>query len=162
MEELQEFQTLLMELLQALQLSMSSGEALPDEIQGMIAQTLEALYNRIEQLSQGGEAPIQPPNQPGPMEGGMPSSNVEGFSYDKDNGRLYVRFLGKHPNRDGPIYSYDQVPPRVFDLFRRGAVPARTDGKNKWGQWWKGKVPSMGASVYTLLKQGGFPYQRVH
>jgi hypothetical protein len=91
----------------------------------------------------------------------MPSSNVEGFAYDDKNNRLLVRFLGEHPNRNGPIYAYTGVPPVMFDLLRKGAVPARTDGKNKWGKWWRGKTPSLGASVYTLLRQGGFPYQKL-
>jgi hypothetical protein len=155
--ELQELEGLLQELLQAIQLVFNSGEVLSDEIQGQIAQTLELLYNRIEALRGEVNGPISPPE----ITAGMPSSNVEGFAYDDKTNRLYVRFLGKHPNRNGPIYSYEGVPPVMFDLFRRGAVPARTDGQNKWGKWWKGKVPSLGASVYTLLKLGRFPYQRL-
>ena len=76
-------------------------------------------------------------------------------------GRLLVRFLGDHPNRNGPVYAYGGVPREVFDMFQKGAVPARTDGQNKWGKWWKGKVPSIGASLYTLIKQRGYPYQRL-
>jgi len=155
--ELQELEGLLQELLQVIQLIFNSGEILSDEIQGQIAQTLELLYNRIEALRAEVNGPISTPE----ITSGMPSSNVEGFAYDDKTNRLYVRFLGKHPNRNGPIYSYEGVPPVMFDLFRRGAVPARTDGQNKWGKWWKGKVPSLGASVYTLLKLGGFPYQRL-
>lgn len=158
MDELQEFEALLSELLQALQAVMQGGEPLSDEIQGAIAQTLELLYNRIEQLR--GEAPTAPAQQP-ELQQSMPSSNVEGFAYDDKTGKLFVRFLGKHPDRNGPIYSYDNVPPVMYELFRRGSVPARTNGQNKWGKWWQGKVPSMGASVYTLLRLGGFPYQRV-
>ncbi len=156
---LQQFEGLLSELLQALQMTMQSGEELPDELQGQIAQTLELLYNRIESLR--AVAPSSTSPQSPPLESSMPSSNVEGFAYDDKNKKLYVRFLGKHPNPNGPVYSYDNVPPMIFELFRKGAVPARTDGKNKWGKWWKGKVPSMGASVYTLLRLGGFPYQRI-
>jgi hypothetical protein len=155
--ELQKLEVLLQELLQAIQLVFNSGEAISDEMQGQIAQTLELLYNRIEQLRGEAPNPVTPPE----MTAGMPSSNVEGFAYDDKTNRLYVRFLGKYPNRNGPVYSYEGVPPVMFDLFRRGAVPARTDGQNKWGKWWKGKVPSLGASVYTLLKLGRFPYQRL-
>ena len=151
----EELEALMRELVQGITQVMQSGEVLSDEFQGLLAQTLSLLYDRIESLG-------APPSQPTPPIGpSIPSSNVEGFAYDEDSGTLYVRFLGKHPNRNGPIYSYDNVPPVMFELFRRGSVPARTDGHNKWGRWWKGKVPSMGASVYTLLRLGGFPYQRV-
>lgn len=156
----EELRELIQELVQAVTLAMQSGEQLPDEFLGQIAQTLELLYNRLEQAE--GQAPgaPQPPVQPD-MQQSMPSSNVEGFAYDDRSGTLYVRFLGRHPNRNGPIYSYDNVPPVMFDLFRQGAVPARTEGRNRWGSWWRGKAPSMGASVYTLLRLGGFNYRRV-
>ncbi len=158
--QLQQLQALLKELLQALQQVMASGEELPDELQGQIAKTLELLYSRIEQLK-GTEGVLTPPPGKPPIEPGMPSSNVEGFAYDDKNKKLFVRFLGEHPNRNGPVYSYDGVPPVMFDLFRRGAAAARTNGQNKWGKWWKGKTPSLGASMHTLIKLGGFPYKKV-
>jgi hypothetical protein len=154
----EQLKALMKELVQGITQVIASGEVLSDEFQGLLAQTLEALYQKIEQSSSQ-ELPITAPAPP--IQEGMPSSNVDGFAYDENNGKLYVRFLGKHPNRNGPIYSYDGVPPSMFELLRKGAVPARTDGQNKWGKWWKGKAPSLGASVYTLLKQGGFPYQKV-
>lgn len=92
---------------------------------------------------------------------GGPSSNVESFGYDDKTGQLLVRFLGKYPDRNGPIYAYGGVPKEIFDLFQKGAIPARTNGKNKWGEWWKGKVPSFGASLYTLIKTQGYPYQKL-
>ena len=88
-------------------------------------------------------------------------SNVEGFLYDFQINRMYVRFLGDYPNREGPVYAYENVPKNIFDLFRQGAIPARTKGKNRWGEWWKGKVPSLGASLYTLIKNQGYQYSRV-
>lgn len=157
MDELQRLTSLQDELLATLSRVIASGEVLSDEHQGLIAQQLEWLTGRIAELSSGiSSGPPIPPMNPS-----MPSSNVEGFAYDDKNNQLYVRFLGKHPDRNGPIYSYKGVPPVMFELFRRGAIPARTDGSNKWGKWWKGKVPSMGASVHTLLKLGNFPYERV-
>jgi|SRR3974390_39914 len=156
--ELQELEELMRDLLQAIQLMVDYGEEMSDELQGAVAQTLEMLYNRIEQLR--GEAPPEPPAEPELTEA-MPSSNVEGFAYDDENGRLYVRFLGKHPDRNGPIYQYENVPPNIFEIFSKGAIPAKTNGKNKWGRWWKGKYPSMGAAMYHLIRAGGFPYQRV-
>src|SRR5260221_10826644 len=31
---------------------------------------------------------------------------------------LLVRFLGKYPQRNGPVYAYGGVPKQIFDLFR--------------------------------------------
>jgi hypothetical protein len=130
-------------------------------------QALGQLLQNVLQVIQGQEgqgAPEAPTNaapQPSQIEQAMPSSNISGFAYDDKNNRLLVRFLGKHPNRNGPVYGYDGVPREIFDLFRTGAVPARTDGQNKWGRWWRGKVPSIGASLYTLIKNRNYPYQRL-
>ncbi len=154
----EELKALLSKIVQGIMQVMQSGEVLSDELQGLLAQTIAEILNRIEQAQAipTTEAPISKEINPA-----MPSSNVEGSAYDDKSGKLYVRFVGKHPNRNGPIYEYEGVPKVIFNLFRQGAVPARTDGRNKWGEWWKGKVPSMGASVYTLLRLGGYPYQKV-
>jgi hypothetical protein len=159
---LQQLEQLLQEFMQAIQLVMQSGEELSDELQGQLAQTLELLVNRIDQLKQE-ESPadgLEPQALP-KLNEGMPSSNVESFGYDDKSGNLLVRFLGKHPNRMGPVYSYTGVPKNIFELFRKGAIPARTDGKNKWGKWWRGKTPSVGASLFTLIKNGGYSYSRL-
>lgn len=156
-QEINRLEGLLSQLLDALQVTLNSGQELSDEHQGLIAEQLNWLDNRISQL-RGEEA--LPPQIP-PLEPSIPSSNVDSFAYDNKNQKLFVRFLGKYPNRNGPIYSYDNVPSVIFDLFEKGSIPARTDGKNKWGRWWKGKVPSIGASLYTLLKNGPYPYQRL-
>lgn len=160
MDELQEFQGLLQELLQAIQLSMESGEALPDEMQGQIAQTLELLYNRIESLM-GQQIPTTPQAQPELEPAGFPSSNISRFRYDPKSQNLIVQFLGKYPNRDGGTYQYQNVPQNIFNIFRRGAVAPRTSGKNAWHRWEKGKAPSLGASAYALLREGGYNYQRL-
>lgn len=138
----------------------TTGATLNVESQQALAHMLQNILQLIQEQSQGTQVTEVPPSQPDIQEA-MPSSNVEGFAYDDKSGKLLVRFLGKHPNRNGPIYSYDGVPREIFDMFQKGAVPARTDGKNKWGRWWKGKVPSIGASLYTLIKTRGYPYQRV-
>lgn len=139
----------------------SIGEEPPEFIQDLLLQVIEKAQRQIAELRQEGpkEGPIAPPEPP--IEPGMPSSNVEGFAYDDKTGKLLVRFLGQHPNRNGPIYAYEGVPKQIFDLFQKGAVPARTDGQNKWGKWWKGKVPSLGASLYTLIKTQNYPYQKI-
>lgn len=155
MDELQQFQQLLNELLSGIQSVIQSGEVLSDEFQGVLAQELDYLTGRIDELS-ASQGPTIPP-----LTDSMPSSNISAFAYDPKNQRMFVRFLGKYPNRQGSVYSYEGVPPSIFNIFRSGAVPAKTDGRNRWGRWWKGKSPSMGASMNVLLKQGGFPYARM-
>lgn len=154
---LQELQELLSQLLQAIQLMISSGEEFSDELQGEVARTLELLYTRIEQLS---TQAAQVPNA-SPPPAGMPSSNVAGMAYDPKTQALKVQFLGKYPNRSGPVYQYPDVPPVMAELLQSGAVPARTRGQNQWGRWHPGKVPSAGASVFTLLKNRNAPFQRL-
>lgn len=152
MNELIQYAQLLMDFLQ------TTGGGINIESQQALGQMLQSILQIIQEQGQQ-EAPIPTPQQP--LTEAMPSSNVEGFAYDDKTGKLLVRFLGKHPNRNGPIYAYGGVPRVIFDLFQKGAVPARTDGKNAWGRWFKGKNPSMGASMYTLIKQVGYPYQKV-
>jgi len=137
----------------------ASGEDLTEEEYEAAFQLLQRLLARIDEVEAG--TTINGPAPEPPLEPHGPSSNIESFGYDEKNGRLLVRFLGKHPNGNGPVYAYGGVPRQIFDLFRRGAVPARTDGRNKWGSWWKGKVPSLGASMFTLIKGGNYPYQRL-
>lgn len=143
-----------------MQYAENNAENLSPASQQAIAQLLAQIQEVIIQLSQQEQ---QPPTiqAPANIPEGMPSSNVAGMQYDDQSGNLFVQFLGKHPNRNGPIYAYPDVPPVIAELLQSGAVPARTDGKNAWGRWWKGKVPSAGASVFTLLKNRNMPYQRL-
>jgi hypothetical protein len=160
-EELDALQDVVQDILSGIQEMLQSGERMTDEFQGQVAQLLDAATQRIDELQMEiqGTPPI-PPQDPD-LNASMPSSNISQFGYDEKNGRLLVQFLGKYPDRDGPIYAYGGVPKQIFDLFQKGAIPARTDGRNRWGKWWKGKVPSMGASMYTLIKGGGYPYERI-
>lgn len=153
MDELQNFENLLQTLLSGIQETIQSGEILTDEFQGQLAQELVYLTSRIDEL----KATIQ--SIP-PLDKSMDSSVIEAFKYDK-KGNLLVQFKGKWPNAKGSIYSYGGVPPEIFYLFRKGSVPARTDGRNRFGQWWKGKTPSMGSSMNVLLKGLGLPYIRL-
>ncbi len=121
----------------------------------------ELLKNILQIISeQGQETSLTPPDKIS-LSRPMPSSNVHSFGYDPKNERLLVKFQGDYPNQNGPVYGYDKVPKVIFDMFQKGAIPARTNGQNKWGKWWKGKVPSIGASMYTLIKQGGYQYQKL-
>ena len=130
--------------------------------QQALGELLQNILQVIASQEEGAEAPTEPQKPAiGDIGQAMPSSNVEGFAYDDNSGRLLVRFLGQYPNRDGAIYAYEGVPKEIFDLFRSGSIPARTDGKNKWGKWWKGKIPSIGASLFSLIKNRNYPYQRL-
>lgn len=135
-------------------LNPATQRALAEFLQNILSFITEQQQNPVEGL------PPQSGQQQQLTQAG-PSSNVEGFAYDDKSGRLLVRFLGEHPNRNGPIYAYNGVPKEIFDMFQQGAVPARTDGHNKWGSWWRGKSPSIGASLYTLIKNRNYPYQRL-
>lgn len=90
-----------------------------------------------------------------------PSSNINSFAYDPKSKRLLVKFMGKDVANAGPTYSYEGVPDFIVDVFARGAVGPKTTGKNKWHAWFKGVTPSHGAAMHALIKQAGFPYQRV-
>lgn len=154
------------ELRQALALVIDLASQMIDELDDDTMNALSELINiaseRLDELDQSpvdGMPPIGP--EAPELEQAMPSSNVEGFAYDDKTGRLLVRFLGKHPDRNGPIYGYEGVPANIFDIFKKGAIPAKTNGKNKWGKWWQGKYPSMGAAMYHLIRAGGYPYQRL-
>lgn len=133
------------------------GSQLSEQEQIMLAQFLEQFTAFVEQTAN--IAPISPTAPPIPQ--GMPSSNVAGMAYDDKSGDMFVQFLGKYPNRDGPVYKYGGVPKVVAELLQSGAVPARTKGQNRWGKWWPGKSPSAGASVDVLLKGSGIPYQKI-
>lgn len=142
----------------------SSGNADNPEVQAMLMQAFEHIGQRIQELRDQGE-------ESGPIQDAIPpqndfqqpyqSSNVNSFSYDPDDGKLYVKFQGDYPMQNGPVYEYEGVPEVIFNIFQKGAVSAKTTGQNKWGKWWEGKNPSLGASMYELIKLGGYPYKKV-
>lgn len=119
------------------------------------------LQNALQVIQQQAQQEPQVPSQQQPLTEAMPSSNIEGFGYDDKTQSLLVRFLGQHPNRFGPIYAYQGVPREIFELFQKGAVPARTNGQNKWGKWWRGKKTSIGSALHHLIKIQGYPYNRL-
>jgi len=160
-QKIEELKNALKQIIQELT---SKGQPLSQTLKQKLAQVMDHVANRIQQLRQGGEEDksnllnVQP--EP-PLEPSMASSNIHSFGYDPESGRLLVKFQGNGAAGAGPVYGYGGVPKVIFELFKRGAVPARTDGQNKWGKWWKGKFPSAGAALYTLIKEGGYPYQKL-
>lgn len=104
-----------------------------------------------------------PPQEPQIKSDGIPdtqfpSSNVAGMKYDPKSGKLLVKFHGDNVE---PVYQYEGVPPQIFNLLEHGNAFAKTAGKNRWGEWWKFKKPSIGASVNEYLKKGGYSYSRL-
>lgn len=83
------------------------------------------------------------------------SSNVWGAAYNPRTGKLKVRFQG------GSEYEYDGVPKAIFDAFIHGNATAKTKGKNKYGEYWPGKNPSLGAALNQYIKAGNFPYKKI-
>jgi len=137
-----------------------SGEEIPDELADQISNFIQALTERIQELESSVEG-LSPNQQPELTPSTYPSSNIYGFNYDYDNNNLLVKFQGNGEEGQGPVYSYSGVPPYMYNLFKQGAALAKTTGKNKWGSWWKGKTPSMGAAMHAFIKKGGYPYQQV-
>jgi hypothetical protein len=114
----------------------------------LLAQTIQQLQrnNPIEHIGQADGIP----------QADLQSSNVYGFRFNPRNKKLQVRFQG------GSLYEYDNVPDSIFNLFSHGNATAKTNGKNEYGQWWKGKNPSLGASLNAYIKAGGYNYRKLH
>ncbi len=83
------------------------------------------------------------------------SSNIWGTAYDPKTGKMKVRFQG------GSEYEYDGVPMNIYNAFAKGNASAKTKGKNRYGEWWPNKNPSMGAAMNQYIKAGGFNYRKI-
>lgn len=164
-QEIQLLEQLLDQLIAGIQEVLQSGEILSDEFQGMLAQEIEFTVNRIDELrSKVSPADgLTPTTQQIPQleQGPYPSSNVNSFKYNPDNGQLFVKFHGKDSADSGPVYGYQNVPKNVYDLFSQGRVAPKTSGSNQYHTWIKGVTPSLGASLYALIRNGGYNYQRL-
>lgn len=149
------------EVIDLLQQLMQQAGELADELSDEeMAEILRIFKEAIELIEQGNAQAVGAQSLP-ELQQSMPSSNIHSFGYDEDTGKLLVKFQGDFPENNGSVYSYSGVPKVIFDLFQKGAIPARTDGSNKWGKWWKGKVPSIGASMYALIKSQNYPYEKI-
>jgi hypothetical protein len=128
----------------------------PDPQLNTLLKSPQQLVRVIDELKRSNPiVDLTKQNADGIPHGPLQSSNIYGFRYDPKSGKLLVRF------NSGSVYSYDGVPAGIFKVFADGAVPAKTSGKNNFGKWWVGKIPSAGASFYEMIRKGGFPYQRI-
>lgn len=109
------------------------------------------------------QAPEDTPGEVGGVGGGgtqgvptspMRSSNVRGYSYDRENGDLMVQF------HKGGIYRYNSVPSGIFEEFAAGNHDATTNGENEYGKWWIGKNPSLGSAHWAYIRDN-FDYEKV-
>lgn len=133
------------------------NQPISQDLRALLVQTMEHVATRIQELRAEPQIPEQIPeldNAP------FPSSNINAFNYDYKNGNLFVKFQDKYPGQNGPVYKYQGVPKFLFDIFRRGAVPPKTTGRNRWHAWQEGVMPSLGAAMYHLIRTN-YPYQRV-
>lgn len=114
----------------------------------------ELLEETIEYLARSmpeGQAPVIG----GIQQADLNSSNIWGTKYDQRTGKMRVRFQG------GSEYEYDGVPANIYRAFAQGNASAKTNGKNKYGQWWIGKNPSLGSAMNQYIKAGGYPYRKI-
>lgn len=140
---------------------MQRGTPLTNALKAMLLQVMQFVADRIEDLRSGDVPDLPPPEPPELEPAGYPSAQINAFNYDPDSKQLYVKFQGKYPEENGPVYQYENVPENLFKLFARGAVAPKTSGKNAWHEWKKGIAPSLGASMNALIKEGGFRYSRI-
>lgn len=162
-EELALLNQIVDEIIVVLQEIISSGEELSVEVEQLLISEIEWIVTRMQELqSQAPSEGMQPSSKqeqfpPSPF----PSSNVAAFKYDPKTQKLLVRFHGKEPSDVGSVYGYDGVPQNIYDVFSRGGVAPRTSGQNRYHRWIKGVTPSLGASLYALIREGGYPYRRM-
>jgi hypothetical protein len=76
----------------------------------------------------------------------LKSSNVDRVLYDDELKQLYVKF------KEGDTYTYFEVDYDTFQSIVTGlGGTCKTEGENKFGSWFEGKTPSIGASVWDQL-----------
>ncbi len=129
------------------------------ETKTALSDFLAEVMQFIEEQSQQPAEGLTPQAQPQLETGTYPSSNINAFKYDYDTGKLLVQFHDKD-NPAGAIYAYEGVPKFIYDTFRKGGVPPKTSGRNKYHEWVRGVTPSLGAAMYHLIRTN-YPYQRV-
>ncbi len=126
----------------------------PDPQLNAILQNPTHLVQIIEQLQRNN--PIKHLGQEdGIQQANLQSSNVYGFRFNPQTKKMQVRF------QEGAVYEYDDIPDVIFNLFSHGNASAKTTGSNRFGAWFRGKNPSLGAALNQYIKQGGYAYRKL-
>ena len=82
------------------------------------------------------------------------SSNVKKIMYNDETKEMFIQF------QDKSIYTYFNVSFELFLDVSGGKATCITSGENKYGAWFIGKNPSVGASVHKNLIKKGVKYQK--
>ena len=82
------------------------------------------------------------------------SSNVKKILYNDETQEMFIQF------QDKSIYTYFDVSFNLFLDVSNGNAVCITNGESKWGNWYVGKTPSVGAAVHKWLINQGVRYKR--
>ena len=82
------------------------------------------------------------------------SSNVDKIMYNDESMELVIKF------NSGDIYTYENIDFTDFNNIINGRAVCVTEGENRWGTWYVGKTPSVGAAVYKYLVDSGATYKK--
>lgn len=82
------------------------------------------------------------------------SSNVKKIMYNDETREMFIQF------QDKSIYTYYDVSMNLFLDVSGGQATCITSGQNKYGRWYVGKTPSVGAAVHKFLVKKGIKYKR--
>ena len=82
------------------------------------------------------------------------SSNVKKIMYNDESNEMFIQF------QDKSIYTYFGVTMNLFLEVSGGQATCITSGENKYGSWYVGKNPSVGAAVHKFLVKSGIKYKK--
>jgi hypothetical protein len=74
--------------------------------------------------------------------------------YNDETKEMFIQF------QDKSIYTYFGVSMNLFLDVSGGRATCITSGENKYGSWFVGKTPSVGAAVHKFLVKSGIKYKK--
>ena len=74
--------------------------------------------------------------------------------YNDETKEMFIQF------QDKSIYTYFEVPFQLFLDVSGGKATCITSGENKYGSWYVGKTPSVGAAVHRYLVKKNVKYKK--
>lgn len=83
------------------------------------------------------------------------SSNVQFLRYYTNTNILQVGFWSRK------VYEYYDITPDIWEDIRSGNAVCRTEGTNRFGEWFVGKTPSAGAAVHQYLVRKNVRYRQL-